>query len=382
MSPRAFVNPLAREVSFEPPPREPLGVHRRLPGYAPTPLVRAPGIAAGLGVADVWVKDESSRLGLPAFKMLGASWATYGALRERLGADPDLPEAWRDVDELRARLAPLRPLTLAAATDGNHGRAVARMARLLGFESRIFVPEGTVAARIEGIESEGATVTVVDGGYDEAVARSAREAGERCLIVSDTSWPGYRTVPGWVIDGYSTIFWEIEDRVAAGGGPSRWPPDVVAVQIGVGAFAAAVVRHFRRPGLERRPLIVGVEPTSAACVMASAEAGRPVTLEGPQDSIMAGLNCGTPSILAWPVVSQGVDLFVAIEDQRAREAMRALAADGLVSGESGAAGLAGLMELATQHGSSDLRPDASVLVISTEGATDPDAYRSIVGRDP
>ena len=187
--------------------RAPLELHRRLPGYAVTAVVDAPGVATSLGVGRVLVKVESNRFGLPAFKMLGASWATYRAVVERLGSEPQ----WSTLDELRAAVEPLRPLTLAAATDGNHGRAVAAMARLLGFEARVFVPSDMVAARIAGIESEGATVEIVDGSYDDAVSRSAKEAGARCLVISDTSWEGYTEPPKHVIEGYSTIFFEIED---------------------------------------------------------------------------------------------------------------------------------------------------------------------------
>ena len=154
--------------------RAPLTVHTRLPGYQPTPLVETPGLADALGVGRVLVKVEAHRLGLPAFKMLGASWATYRAVVDRLGSEPE----WTTVDELADAVEPLRPLTLAAATDGNHGRAVAAMARLLGFDARIFVPSDMVAARIAGIEREGATVEIVDGTYDDAVARSAAAAGD------------------------------------------------------------------------------------------------------------------------------------------------------------------------------------------------------------
>ena len=184
---RALPNPRVSKTWDRPPDgRDPQEFHRRLPGYEPTRLIEAPGLADSLGVGRVWVKDESSRLGLPAFKILGASWAVYRALEEHSGQGF---AEWDDLEGLRERVEPLKPLTLAAATDGNHGRAVARMAGLLGFEARIFVPADMVPARIEAIESEGALVTVVDGGYDAAVARSAEEAGRRCLVISDTSWP-------------------------------------------------------------------------------------------------------------------------------------------------------------------------------------------------
>ncbi|HYZ46714.1 MAG TPA: pyridoxal-phosphate dependent enzyme, partial [Actinomycetota bacterium] len=211
-----------------------------MPDYSPTTLVRGKALSDRVGVAEVLVKDESSRMGLPSFKILGASWAAYKALEGHVGT----LEPWQDVGELSARLQPHLPLTLAAATDGNHGRAVARMARLLGLGARIFVPEGTAHARIEGIESEGAECSVVEGTYEDAVERSAREAGERCLVISDTSWPGYEETPRRVIEGYSTIFWEIEEELVARGAA---PPDLVLIQAGVGALAAAAARHFRRP---------------------------------------------------------------------------------------------------------------------------------------
>jgi diaminopropionate ammonia-lyase len=359
-------------------PPDTLAFHTKLPGYATTPLVALPNLAARLGLGALWVKDESSRLGLPSFKILGASWATYRAIEQRLGHS--LP-AWSSVAELAGLVgAELGKLRLAAATDGNHGRAVARMARWLGWDAAIFVPEGTVAARIAAIESEGATVTVVNGTYDDAVRRSAEEAGPGCLVISDTSWPGYTEPPRHVIEGYATICLEVEHQLAERGAA---PPDVVVVQIGVGALAAATVRHWRdaSPAPARR--IIGVEPDSAACALASVEAGRIVAVPGPHRSIMAGLNCDTPSLVAWPEVSRGIDAFLAIDDTAVPPAMRALARAGVVSGETGAAGLAGLMELCAQA-DGELRARlrltgaSSVLVVSTEGATDPAAYQSIL----
>lgn len=355
-------------ASGAPSSNAPRDFHRRLPGYAPSPLVEAPGLAAGAGVDRVLVKDESARLGLPSFKILGASWGTYRALEDHTGG---LGE-WGTLDDLRARLERHLPLALAAATDGNHGRAVARMARWLGLEARIFVPEGTVAARIEAITSEGASCEIVAGTYDDAVARSAEEASEDCLVISDTSWPGYEDVPRRVIEGYSTIFAELDEQIDGA-------PDLIVVQVGVGALAAAAVRHFRHG--PAAPEMVAVEPERAACVLASVEAGEIVTIPGPHDSIMAGLNCGTPSVVAWPDVSQGFDLYLATSDERARAAMRALADDGIVAGETGAAGAAGLAEVA-EAGLVELRSDATVLLLVTEGATDPDAYRAVVGERP
>jgi diaminopropionate ammonia-lyase len=347
----------------------PLAFHRRLPDYAVTPLRDVPALARMLGVGEVLVKDESRRLGLPAFKMLGASWAVYRALHERL---PALADDWRDVAELRARVAPLRPLTLAAATDGNHGRAVARMARLLGFAAAIFVPGGTARARIDAIAGERAAVEVVSGTYNDAVRRSAEfaEADERCLVISDTAWPGYEVVPRWVIAGYGTIFAELSEQLAERDQP---PPDLIAVQMGVGALAAATIAAAER--MEPRPRVVGVEPATAACVLASLRAGRPVTVPEPNRSLMAGLNCDQPSPIAWPALRRGLDLAVAIHDDAALTAMGLLADAGIEAGETGAAGLAGLLALLSgpddegHRARLGLTPASRLLVVVTEGDT-------------
>ncbi|MGW1681992.1 diaminopropionate ammonia-lyase [Saccharopolyspora sp. NPDC002376] len=349
--------------------------HRRLLGYAPSPLVRADGIARELGLGEVWVKDESNRMGLPSFKILGASWATYRALQEVGGFGDD---EWSDVAELGALVARTSKVRrLAAATDGNHGRAVAHIARLLGLEASIYVPADMVQARIDAIASEGASVEVVDGGYGDTVLRSAEQADQDCLIISDTSWPGYEDVPSAVIDGYSTIFDEVYEQLGEAGGTA---PSTMVVQAGVGALAAASVRNCRDRWGAR---MVAVEPLAAACNLESARAGELVSIPGPHDSIMAGLNCDTPSLVAWPDVSTGIDAFVAVDDESARQAMRSLAGAGVVAGETGAAGLAGLRELCVGAASScreelELGLDSSVLIISTEGATDPEAYARIV----
>lgn len=359
----------------------PRAVHRRLQGYTPTPLIELPALARRLGLGQLHLKDESHRLGLPAYKVLGASWATIRLLEEETPA----LRGWRDIAELRQRLAGLPRRRLVTATDGNHGRGVARVARWLGFEAEVYVPAGTKRARIEGIESEGARVIEVPGTYDDTVARAARVGGAGILLIQDHGWPGYERIPSLVAEGYATIFEEIDDQLAATGQPA---PEVVLVQIGVGTLASAVVQHFRRPGLPLRPRLVGVEPTGAACVLRSIEAGAPVMLAAGADaSIMAGLNCGAPSSAAWPALRDGMEAFVAVEDGQAREAMRLLAAEGVVSGESGAAGLAGLLELC-EGGSRGVARNvlgldgARVLLLSTEGATDPAGWEAAVGRAP
>jgi len=357
--------------------------HRRLPGYAPSPVHDVPPLADAAGVARVLVKDESSRMGLPAFKILGASWATYRVLCDRLAAagvegDP----VWDTLPDLAALVAQhLGPLRLVAATDGNHGRAVARMAKLLGLSATILVPDGTAPARIGGIAAEGAEVIVVPGTYDDAVAESAAMAGERDLVISDTSWPGYEDPPRRVIEGYATIFAELEGQLAELDVPA---PDLVMVPLGVGALGAAAASWFRA-GLEpgEGPMLVGVEPDSAACVAAAVEAGHVVEVPGPHRSIMAGLNCGLASMLALPAVAAGFDAFVAIDDDRCRDAIRSLAAAGLDLGETGAAALGGLMALRAEHGAELPVPaEAAVLLLATEGVTDPVNFERIVGRPP
>jgi diaminopropionate ammonia-lyase len=348
--------------------------HRRLPGYAPTPLRSLPSVAAGVGVDRVLVKDESARLGLPAFKILGASWATYRLLCARLGGEP----AWVTLTDLAAVVAArLGPLRLVAATDGNHGRAVARTAGWLGLAATILVPEGTAAARIDAIAGEGAEVVVVPGTYDDAVQVSAGMAADDVLVVSDTSWPGYEDTPRRVIEGYSTIFAEV-DTVAPG------PLDLVVVPLGVGALGAAAgtwARAGREPG--DGPMLVGVEPTSAACVTAAVEAGHVVEVPGPHDSIMAGLNCGLASPLALPTVATTFDAFVTVTDDDCRQAIRTLAEAGMDVGETGAAALAGLQALTADHESEfPVPPQATVLLLATEGVTDPANFEQIVGRPP
>jgi diaminopropionate ammonia-lyase len=365
---RIFRNPLRDQSQVTEAPTASLTYHQSWADYAPTPLREAPQTAQALGVASVWVKDESRRLGMPSFKILGASWATHLSVCRHYGLEPsDIP----DLDALVTKIAGSEPVELVAATDGNHGRAVARMASKLGFTCHILVPSDMVAARIEALKSEGARVTVVDGGYDEAVAASAALADQTHLVISDTSWPGYMEVPAWVIDGYGTLTQEIRAQLAEQG---VGEPTIVGAQIGVGAFAAAMVRGF-----VRNSRVIGVEPTRADCVVAAAEAGEIVTIAEPQDSIMAGLNCGTGSPIAWPDVRSGIDTFVTVEDTDAEAAMRLLAQDGIVSGESGAAGLAGLLAFRDELG---LTSDDVVLVVSTEGATDPVGYARIVESAP
>ena len=345
-----------RDPGWRPSPSgdDPGALHRSIAGYAPTPLRDAPELAAELGVARVWLKDEAERFGLPSFKALGAWWAGCCALAERLGR----PELRTDLDALRTHGR--GGVTLVCATDGNHGRALARLARLLELPAHVYVPSDMTAARRDAIAAEGARVEVVEGTYDDAVAQSATRVDDPdALVVSDTSWHGYTEIPRRVIEGYATLFAEIAaDRVE---------PDVALVPIGVGALAAAAAA-----GLPPHTELVGVEPVNAACALASARAGRLVTVPGPHATVMAGLACGVCSPVAWPAVSARFDAFCAIEDAVADDGMRRLAALGLERGECSGGVVAAGREL-------DLGEDASVLLLLTEGVTDADRWRTVVG---
>jgi diaminopropionate ammonia-lyase len=364
--------------------------HRRLPGYAPTPLRELPDLAAELGLRELWLKDESDRFGLPAFKILGASWATARTLWERLGLGSGGAGgealAAAGLRPIRERLAERAgregaPLELVSATDGNHGRGVARVAAWLDCRASIFMPAGTVPARIEAIAAEGAVVTVVDADYDGTVRRAAAHAeAVGGLLIQDTSWPGYEEVPRRVIEGYATLITEIREALDAAG---RAMPDLAVVPIGVGSLAAAVGAHPDAP--ER---LVGVEPVSAACALESVEAGASRSASGRGGAtIMAGLDCGTLATLAWPVIRGRYAALAAVDDDRAADGMRRLGRRGLVAGESGAASLAGLIELvessapdaAAVRARLGIGPDTRALVLMTEGATDPESYRRLVG---
>jgi diaminopropionate ammonia-lyase len=349
--------------------RDPLAFHRSFEDYRESPLIDLEEVAAELGLDRLMVKDETRRLGLPSFKILGATWAIVRALYQRLGET--LP-AGAGLAEVARTLEGLKPLTLVAATDGNHGRAVARVAARFGFEASILVPIGMAASRIRAIEEEGAAVTVVDGSYDEAVELAATLEDERSMVIADTGWPGYEDVPRWISQGYSTIFWEVDEALARAGAVQ---PDLVIVQIGVGALAMAVVAHYRRAELTDGPAIVGVEPLSADCVLDALAAGEPTYVPGPHPSVMAGLNAGRVSRVALPALADGLDAVVAIPDDHARDGVRALHRQGVEAGETGAAGLGALLNCRESILSVAGSRARNVLVLLTEGPTDPVSYR-------
>jgi diaminopropionate ammonia-lyase len=344
--------------------------HASLPGYAPTPLAEVPALAAELGAGRVFVKDESARLGLPAFKVLGASWAVRQVLARRGPNDAAPPPG---LAGLRALAADWPDLALVTATDGNHGRAIARMARLCGVPARVFVPGVTEPATRAAITGEGAEVVQVAGGYDEAVAaaRQWAEGQPGSALIQDTGWPGYEQVPGWIVEGYSTLFGELDAQLAAA---DAGPPALVAVPVGVGSLAQAAVAHYRSAARRGGVTVLSVEPVAAACLLASLQAGTPVTAPT-GNTVMAGLNCGTVSSLAWPVLAGGLDAATAVTDDAARRAAADLAAAGISSGPSGAASLAGVRAALTGNGSAERRAflavdsAAVIVLLNTEAAT-------------
>ncbi|WUH99913.1 diaminopropionate ammonia-lyase [Spirillospora sp. NBC_00431] len=346
-----------------------------MPGYGRTPLIEAPDLARRLAVGRVFVKNEQSRLGLPSFKILGSSWGIHRTLCDRLGLSASI-----SFRELREAAGPLRDHVLTCATDGNHGRAVAHMARLLGMRARIYVPLDVSASRAAAIEDEGAQVIRVFASYDDTVRYVAAQAGRdaRDILVSDTSWPGYETVPRHVIDGYSTIFDEVDEQLAEAGLDPSGAVDLVVVPTGVGAFAAAVGLRFGHRAATR---VATVEPDSADCAHRSLAAGVPTTVQGPHHSIMAGLNCGELSIVAWPILRGTVDATITVDDQAAREAMKIFAGCGIEAGESGAASLAGALLVCGDQGfraALGLTGESAILLLNTEGASDPASYLSVV----
>jgi diaminopropionate ammonia-lyase len=297
-------------------------------GYRPTAVTMLEDLAREWGVKEVVVKDESDRFGLPAFKALGASWAVARAVSRHWGIP--VPSSF---DELRtvARRGP--GLNLVTATDGNHGRALARVASQLGVRARIYIPSTVSAAAVEAISSEGAEVLLCDEGYDQVVARAAAslEHGNE-LLIQDTSWPGYTEVPSWIVDGYATMFGELDEQLGS------TPHQLVVVPTGVGSLLQAALQHYAdRPA----SAVLAVEPETADCVARSVAAGRPVTVSTSFPTIMAGLNCGSVSELAWPVVRDYLDAAVSVSDAAALSATRRLHESGVMAGPCGAAALAG-----------------------------------------
>jgi diaminopropionate ammonia-lyase len=346
------------------------------PGYAPTPLRDLPAIAAAAGVGSVQLKDEAERFGLGSFKALGGAYAVAQVLAAELARRDVASQAGSADLVAGTHAAATRAITVTCATDGNHGRSVAWGAQRFGCRCVIYVHATVSQGRVDAIARYGAEVRRVPGTYDDAVREAARVAdAEGWFVISDTSYPGYTTVPVEVMQGYRLMADEALDQWQGA------PPTHCFVQGGVGGAAAAVSVQLRAR-LGPRPMFVVAEPDKAACLLASAEAGEPVSIPGDLDTIMAGLACGEPSLLAWQELSRAGDAFMSVPDEAAVECMRLLARQGIVAGESGVAGLAALLLAAADpaaRATLNLGPDSRVLLFSTEGATDPELYKRLVG---
>ncbi|TIQ95040.1 diaminopropionate ammonia-lyase [Mesorhizobium sp.] len=351
--------------------------------HAETPLHALPALAGELGIAALHIKDEGKRLGLGSFKALGGAYAVIRLVleeaEERLGRAIDVAELHGpDVQAIAAGM------TFACATDGNHGRSVAQGAGLVGARSVIFVHSGVSSERVAAIARFGAEIVRIAGDYDQSVREAVRVAAERgWTVVSDTSWPGYERIPGLVMQGYTVIVREALRRLPQ-------PPTHVFLQAGVGGLAAAVAGHFAIVLGEDRPAAIVVEPARAACVYATAKAGRPVAIAHSKPTVMAMLECYEPSLVAWRVLSRLGDAFMTVDEDDAVSVMNRLGRPSgtdpaIVSGESGGAGLAGLIRAAgdkKMRGALGLDAQSRVLIINSEGATDPGRYAELVGMAP
>jgi diaminopropionate ammonia-lyase len=323
----------------------------------------------------VRLKDEATRFGLGSFKALGGAYAVAQVLAAELARRGVTPNATSEDLVAGTYLDTVRDITVTCATDGNHGRSVAWGAQRFGCRCVIYVHATVSQGRVDAIARYGAEVRRVPGTYDDAVREAAKAADTNgWFVISDTSYEGYTTVPVDVMQGYRVM---AEEALEQWQGPA---PTHCFMQGGVGGAAAAVSVQLRTR-LTPRPRLIVAEPDQAACLLASAEAGEPVAIPGDLDTLMAGLACGEPSILAWQELARAADAFMAVPDEAAVECMRLLAREGIVAGESGVAGLAALLLAAADpaaRAALGLGSDSRVLLFSTEGATDPDLYQRLV----
>ncbi|TME73221.1 MAG: diaminopropionate ammonia-lyase [Chloroflexi bacterium] len=372
---RLVPNP-RRERGYGGPPRgltQPISFHRTMPGYAPTPVVGMPELARIHQVAGIAVKNEQERLGLPSFKLLGSSWALHERVKAVAGLSPDALIAFPDLSRIARGLG---PPTLCTASDGNHGRAVAALAEALGCGCVVLLPADSAASRIDSIKGHGATVELVDGSYDDAVAAARATARARghwyCPdTVGAEASDEERRFASDVMTGYGTLFEEFFEQILR-------PPDLLFVQAGVGGLSAAAAASLRRVSATAK--VVVVEPEGSNAIALSFGSGAPVSVPDTQ-TVMACLRCQSASFVAWPILLAGVDAAMVVTDDEAAAAVRQLARRGVIAGASGAAGLAGAL-VASADGMLRARlgitPDSQVAVVNTEGATDPASYAAIL----
>ncbi|MFA7671246.1 MAG: diaminopropionate ammonia-lyase [Sphaerochaetaceae bacterium] len=364
-----------------------LNFHQQIPGYKMSPLVKLANLSKLLGVGGIWVKNEACRLDLNSFKVLGGSFALYRFIQDKLNIDDSLMSYnYLFSDNVRNRL---KGTTFASATDGNHGKGLAWAAGQLGYECVIYVHKDTSQNRIDAISQYGAKVVVIDGNYDDAVSQIIVDAQKYgWQIISDTSWEGYHKIPTSIMQGYATIVLEAQQQLNSLGIAK---PSHVFVQAGVGALAAAIFGYYHSLLDKDAPLCSTVEPDNAACIYTSAllNDGSAHQVEGDLETIMAGLSCGMPSEVAWDILKTCVTSYIKTPDYFAARGMRMyaspLADDApIISGESGAVTLGLLVALLKQEGGQKLKEalklddKSHILLINTEGDTDPLHYRHVV----
>ena len=362
--------------------------HKSFPEYSVTPLVSLDSLSETLGLKGIYLKDESYRFGLNAFKVLGGSYSMAKYLAQKLGKDiSELPYEALVSDEVKQRLG---DITFVTATDGNHGRGVAWTANRLRQKAVVYMPKGSSQIRLENIRKEGATASIEDMNYDDAVRLAAKYASEHNgLVVQDTAWEGYEEIPTWIMQGYGTMGIEALEQLREDFKVNR--PTHIFLQAGVGSMAAGIQGFFASVFGEDCPTTVVVEAKEAACYYESAIAndGKPRVVGGDMPTIMAGLACGEVNIIGFEVLKNYSKAFVSAPNYVAANGMRVLgnptgSDKKVISGESGAVTLGLVYELMTNEAYKNLKEaiglneESRVLLFSTEGDTDPDKYREIV----
>ena len=361
--------------------------HATIEGYKATPLVSLDDLAKGLGVSRIYVKDESYRFGLNAFKGLGATYAIAKLLCEKL--DVDINSISFDYLKSPEVAERIKDMVFVTATDGNHGRAVAWAATQLGCKSIVYMPKGSSIRRLQHIKDAGADVSITDVNYDEAVRIAKRKAEEiGGYVIQDTAWEGYEKVPNWICQGYTTMAYEAIDQMKLEG---ITKPTHLFLQAGVGSFAGAVLGYYANVFKGELPITTIVEPENAATIYKSAltNDGEPHAVTGDLETIMAGLACGEPNVVTWEILRDFAKAYVSCPDYVAARGMRILANPvgndkKVISGESGAVGL-GLVSLLLEReelkelkDQLQLDENSVILCFSTEGDTDPEHYNKVV----